>query len=307
MIEGNALLVVVGSLLGVLLLGIGIVIGYRLNERRRGEENGFTEGDRERMLHLLAELSEWTSEYSGNVSDYQHKLGEIRDAVRQSAGASKRDDRAVTLLQQIMDSNEHLQLRLEAAELQLDKQKEQIESYLTEARTDPLTGLYNRRAFDQQIESLFAAYRKGGRPFALAIVDIDHFKSINDSHGHQVGDDVLKHVASVFRRELPRAIMVARFGGEEFAIVVDGPLRHAAESLNGLRRAIASERFEAGSRQLDVTVSIGLSEPRDDLVIAPVIRRADESLYAAKNIGRNRVYFHDGRGPTLVGAPEVAR
>ena len=191
-------------------------------------------------------------------------------------------------------------------ERQLEKQTAQIESYLTEARTDGLTGLFNRRAFDQKLEEMFSAYRNGSRSFVVVLIDIDRFKSINDTHGHQAGDQVLQQLARMMRAELDDAVIVARFGGEEFAAIIGGPLRVAADKMNVMRKEIERERIDVGTTQLDVTVSVGLSEPRDDLVVSPVLRRADEALYAAKNIGRNRVYYHDGRTPTLVGAPEVA-
>jgi diguanylate cyclase len=200
-----------------------------------------------------------------------------------------------------------LQTRLDAAEQQLEKQTRQIASYLIEARTDGLTGLFNRRALDQRLEEMFIAYRNGGRSFVVALVDIDKFKSINDNHGHQAGDQVLKQLASVLRTRLDGAIIVARFGGEEFAAILDGPLTVAAETMNEVRKRIADYPMQAGATTLEVTISVGLAEPRDDIIVAPVLRRADEALYAAKNMGRNRVYFHDGRAPALVGAPEVLK
>jgi diguanylate cyclase len=262
------------------------------------------------MLRLLQELGDWTSEYSGSVSRYQHELGSINDAVKSDvagSGASDSGHRVVLLLNQIMQSNSDLQTRLEAAEKQLERQTKQIECYLTEARTDGLTGLLNRRAFDQQLDELFAAYRKGGRSFVLALIDIDHFKKINDTHGHQMGDTVLQQIAKILSVNLDNTIMVARFGGEEFVVIMDGPLRVAAERMNELRKKIAKLRLDAGQAQLQVTTSIGLSEPRDDMVVSPVLRRADEALYAAKNIGRNRTYYHDGKSPILCGAPEIAK
>jgi diguanylate cyclase len=165
----------------------------------------------------------------------------------------------------------------------------------------------NRRAFDQQLDELFGAFRKGGRSFVLALIDIDHFKTINDTHGHQMGDQVLQQIAKILSVNLEGAIMVARFGGEEFVVIMDGPLRVAANQMNELRKKIAKLRLDAGPTQLQVTTSIGLSEPRDDMVVSPVLRRADEALYAAKNIGRNRTYYHDGKSPVLFGAPEIAK
>ena len=141
----------------------------------------------------------------------------------------------------------------------------------------------------------------------MALIDIDHFKAINDNHGHPVGDQVLQQMARTLDSQLDDVIIVARFGGEEFAVIMDGPLLVAASRMNEVRKFIANQHLDAGSGHLEITISIGLSEPRDDIVIGPIVRRADEALYAAKNIGRNRVYYHDGRGPTLVGAPEVAK
>lgn len=302
----NALLVLVGSLLGLGLLAIGVAIGRR--KGRQGATPGdWDRGDRERLVQMLHELGRWASDYSGNVSEYQDRIGEMTEAMRRSGTAGEAPNRVLRLLQKIVQNGDEMRTRLEAAEKQLERQTRQIETYLSEARTDGLTGLANRRAFDQELEKLFAAYRKGGRGFVLTLIDIDHFKVVNDTHGHQVGDTVLQRVSAMLQSELGRAGMVARFGGEEFAVISDGPLGRVAERMNELRRKLAHERIDAGETTLDLTISVGLSEPRDDLVVAPVIRRADEALYAAKKIGRNRVYFHDGRGPTLVGAPEVAR
>lgn len=296
-------------MLAAALLVLGALFGTRITNRFAGRTSvaPISEGDRQRVLELLHELENWTSEYSGNVSEYQIKLDELAKAVGASVGESQSENRVVLLLQQIMSNNERLKLRLDAAEQQLEKQTRQIESYLTEARTDALTGLYNRRAFDQKLEELFVRYRGGGRSFVVVLVDIDKFKAINDTHGHQAGDQVLRQLAQILRTQLESAIIVARFGGEEFAVILDGPLRIAAERLNEVRRLIEKSPMDAGTTQIDVSISVGLSEPREDLVVGPVLRRADEALYMAKNIGRNRVYFDDGRGPLLVGAPEVAR
>jgi diguanylate cyclase len=262
------------------------------------------------MLQLLQQLGSWTHEYSGNVSNYQIELGKLNDAFTSNtnrAGATQSESQVMMLIGQIMQSNEALQTRLEAAERQLDKQTQQIECYLTEARTDGLTGLYNRRAFDKRLEEVFAAYRNGGRSFVLALIDIDKFKTINDDYGHQAGDQVLQQLAAALRSQLSGSIMVARFGGEEFAAIMEGPLRIAAQKMDEVRRVIAKEQMDAGDAALKVTISVGVSEPREDLVASPIVRRADEALYAAKNIGRNRVYYHDGKAPSLVGAPEIAQ
>ena len=307
MMLGSATLIVAGGALGIVLMGLGFAFGMRMGQRKANSEGGITQRDRERMLELLQELGTWTSEYSGNVSDYQDKLGQLSEAVARESSPAKAESQIVLLLKQIMHSNEELQSRLEAAERQLEKQTKQIESYLTEARTDGLTGLFNRRAFDQQLDTLFAAYHKGGRSFVLCLIDIDHFKSINDKYGHQVGDVVLQDLARTLKSQLDNSKIVARYGGEEFVVIMDGPLQIAAVRMNDVRKVIEKQRMETENGTLAVTISAGLSEPRDDIVVGPIVRRADEALYTAKNIGRNRVYYHDGIRPTLVGAPEVAK
>lgn len=294
-----------GALLALGLVAIGVTLGYLRG--RRAVRQVVDEIDRHAMLELLRELGTWTSEYSGNLSEYQSRISELAELAKRSASSStKPDGKVAGLLSDIMQSNSQLQKRLDAAERQLDKQTRQIESYLAEARTDALTKLANRRAFDDKIDELFHAYRKGGKSFVLAMVDIDYFKKINDTYGHPAGDEVLRQVSSILRQSIDSPYVIARYGGEEFAVLMPGPLRLAADRIDAMRRRLALEPLKVADRSIPITISAGLTEPREDVVPGSMIRRADESLYAAKNIGRNRVHYHDGRQSMLVGAPEVA-
>lgn len=300
--------VVGGVATGILLLVVGFFFGRRHKQASEAFTPLLPEAEKDRMLDMLRRLEKWTHDYSGDVTDYQNKLV----AINRTLGANKskptdvQQNRLVLLLGEIIGNNENLQQRLENAESLLEQQTRQLQSYLSEARTDGLTGLSNRRALDKRMDELFASYQAGGRSFSIALIDIDKFKSINDSHGHPGGDAVLKNLATILRTELNDAEMVARFGGEEFAVILFSPLRVAASRLNEIRRAIESTEIDIGHIKLRVSASIGLSEPINDTMVPPVLRRADEALYAAKNRGRNRVYFHDGDKPSLVGAPEVA-
>ncbi|EMI27592.1 GGDEF domain-containing protein [Rhodopirellula europaea] len=320
----NPSLIAAGFFFAAVLIAIGYLLGRRRAKVATAIPQGpiIQEDERQRMLGLLEGLSRWTNEYSGNVSNYQSELGELSDAMRISlqqsrSGAARNgranenqqasDARMVTLINQIMSTNTELQTRLEAAEQQLEEQTEQIQSYLTEARTDGLTGLFNRRAFDKKLDELFSAYRAGGKSFTLILMDIDHFKMINDTHGHPIGDIVLQQISQRLGHGMQDAEIVSRFGGEEFAILTHLPIRAAADKVNKLRDRIANDPIDAGSAELQVTLSVGLSTPQEDLVIGPIVRRADEALYSAKNMGRNRVYFNDGNGAQLINAPEVIR
>jgi diguanylate cyclase len=293
-----------GAIFAIALVGIGAFIGHVRSKRSVLPPTD--DLDRVAVLGMLRELESWTSEYSGNVSQYQTRIGELSDiAKRTVSGSAKLDGSVVGLLGDIMQSNTQLQKRLDAAERQLDKQTKQLESYLTEARTDALTKLANRRSFDAKVEELFNAYRKGGKSFVIAMIDIDHFKKINDTHGHPAGDEVLRQVASILRQSINNPYLLARYGGEEFVVLMAGPLRVAADRIDEMRRRVASAPLRVGDLGIPITLSAGLTEPREELVPGSMIRRADESLYMAKNIGRNRVYFHDGKQAMVVGAPEV--
>lgn len=159
------------------------------------------------------------------------------------------------------------------------------------ASTDYLTGLANRRTLADAGATRFAQARAQGRGFGLGVIDIDHFKSINDRYGHDVGDAALKHVASMLEAACREAELPARQGGEEFVVLfddVDGDSALAAGER--LRLAVAHAPFTSGELTLPVTVSIGVAvRLPDDMEFDSVLRRADAALYSAKQGGRNRV------------------
>ncbi len=193
-----------------------------------------------------------------------------------------------------MQANQQLQHRLDTAEARLESQTHQIADYLTEARTDGLTGLTNRRAFDQTLDELFTEWQTKQQSFVLALVDIDHFKKINDTYGHPAGDTVLKKVAETMRTEFRDAVCVARYGGEEFAILCLTDLEDAAELLDRMRSTVGRTEFRHEDTVIPVTLSGGVASVQHDDKIGKLVRRSDEALYAAKLGGRNRVYLNDG-------------
>jgi diguanylate cyclase (GGDEF)-like protein len=158
------------------------------------------------------------------------------------------------------------------------------------ALTDGLTGMQNRRFFDEALREYLSAFGQINRPVGLMIIDLDHFKAINDSHGHDIGDKVLKEVAICLRGLTRYHDVVARLGGEEFAILAaDMDDARLIEFAERVRKAIAALTIVNGNVRLKVTASVGLAawdgqEPGDELY-----RRADKRLYQAKGLGRNRV------------------
>lgn len=159
------------------------------------------------------------------------------------------------------------------------------------ASTDHLTGLANRRTLTEAgAKRLFEARAKK-EPFAVAVIDVDHFKQVNDRHGHDVGDLALKHVANKLAGACRSADLAARQGGEEFVVVFgDVDPMGAKTAAERLREAVEGEVFMARQTELRVTVSVGVAVLLEsDETLDDVLRRADEALYRAKSNGRNRV------------------
>lgn len=162
------------------------------------------------------------------------------------------------------------------------------------AATDELTGLLNRQAFSILIEKILADYRRAPRPMSVLMVDVDHFKSINDRHGHGTGDRILRQVATRIRQGLRASDIAVRWGGEEFLLLLKGcELDQARRIAEHLRRDVEQARFEAGKQPIGVTISIGVGRYRGEESCEQAIGRADAGLYAAKNSGRNRVCVED--------------
>ncbi|GAA3584784.1 hypothetical protein GCM10022265_36260 [Marinobacter xestospongiae] len=162
------------------------------------------------------------------------------------------------------------------------------------ATHDSLTRLHNRHYFEQALKVHGEAPQ--GSTLCVALMDIDHFKAINDSFGHDAGDRVLQHIARLIRRELPDEVLVARYGGEEFALLArDVPFKALQRGLDVLRREIAAMVIEVGSQRLAVTISIGLAQQQPGCALATTVKVADERLYQAKNAGRNRLVAHSPR------------
>jgi diguanylate cyclase (GGDEF)-like protein/PAS domain S-box-containing protein len=159
------------------------------------------------------------------------------------------------------------------------------------ATTDFLTGVANRRHFMERLELELERIRRFGRPAALLMVDLDHFKAVNDTHGHAVGDAVLRHFASLAQHRLRRIDLLGRLGGEEFAILLPGTERAGArEFAEAFRRQVEATPAQSDKGPIPFTVSIGIADidPIDAQADA-LLARADDRLYAAKQKGRNRV------------------
>ena len=171
--------------------------------------------------------------------------------------------------------------------------RDNVQNSIEAAITDALTGLHNRRYMESHLSTLAEQNAMRGKPLSVMMLDIDFFKAINDSYGHDAGDDVLREFAVRIRKSIRGIDLACRYGGEEFVIVMpETDLHVAGKVAERVRRGIASEPFmiEKGARRIDVTISIGIATlEKKGEPVADVLKRADVALYRAKHDGRNRV------------------
>lgn len=195
---------------------------------------------------------------------------------------------ALAVVVAVLASRYRLKVR-SAAELR------QANERITElARHDALTGLLNRRSGQERLDVEAARSRRTGRPFCLLMLDVDDFKAVNDSHGHECGDALLVHIAKLLTGRLRSQDMVARWGGEELLILLPETYADGAAGVaEELRQAIATTPVTCGQRTLDCTVTIGAAERSPAETVGDTLRRADEAMYAGKRAGKNRVVVAD--------------
>jgi diguanylate cyclase (GGDEF)-like protein/PAS domain S-box-containing protein len=171
----------------------------------------------------------------------------------------------------------------------LSDRKRREDELVRAATTDPLTGLLNRVAFHHAMADAVTAAKRGV-PATLALLDLDHFKRVNDTHGHATGDAALLMLADLLRDNLRGEDIVGRIGGEEFAILFPGaPLSAAAAVCQRLCARLARAELDASGTQISITMSMGLTSVMPHMTIEEALRIADEALYAAKHAGRNRI------------------
>lgn len=217
---------------------------------------------------------------SGGEQRYEAQIqipsGERRDVMFYKAVLRDAQGQVTGLVGTLLDITERKALEMRLADL---------------AQHDPLTGLFNRRAILAYLDGLHKDRRQAHLPVCLMMIDVDHFKVINDNHGHAVGDEVLRAVSSCLKVQLRDSDRVGRIGGEEFLVVLGSTDLHDAQGVaERLRHDLSELTVSSAGQALRITVSIGLAQSQShDDDWAAVIGRADEGLYEAKRSGRNRV------------------
>ncbi len=250
--------------------------------------------ERKELNSFMRYVQEVASKVDDKVGQHSSNLTSVNHVLERN---EQPDPKAVLrAVKQLFEANLCLQEELTSAHEQIGLKQQQLETYMTEARTDKLTGISNRRAFDEQIHRLFSLKKRRRGNLSLMLADIDHFKLFNDYHGHQVGDEMLRRIAATFETATRSTDIVCRYGGEEFAILLPRTkLMVALKVAERARAAVQAMKCQIGDADLKVTASIGVVEIQSDEEIPDFVKRGDEALYAAKLAGRNCVRHEPNR------------
>lgn len=249
---------------------------------------------RPEIRNLVQEILDVATRMDGDVGRHTNRLSEVSQGIQQSQ--AEQPSAIESLTGQLLDANLKLRGELQAARKELNSKQRELEVFVTEARTDTLTGLRNRRSFDEELGRNFAQRQRQGVTFSLVVIDIDHFKKFNDDYGHLSGDLVLRSVAQVLTATLREMDVVCRYGGEEFTVICPGSKLHeAVVGAERVRQAVAAKTVSLKEGNVTVTISLGVAEVQGTESPDDLTQRADEALYAAKHAGRNCVRLHNGR------------
>ncbi|MCO6046963.1 diguanylate cyclase [Aeoliella sp. ICT_H6.2] len=261
------------------------------------ESERHSQRESERIAMATDRLRDLASGIASDVDKHSSRVGEITTGLQSldTDDIEATGTGLVMAMANIISANGALQERLAKAEDQIAAQARELTLQESEARTDSLTGMANRRAFDEAMSQRHAEATRKNTPLSLLLADIDSFKQLNDSHGHLVGDEVLRVVARRLKETCRSMDLPCRYGGEEFAIILPATdLQEAKRAAERVRQAIESLTIKFDGKQFQVTVSIGVAQLANQEDTPRLVRRCDEALYQSKDAGRNCGHWHDG-------------
>jgi diguanylate cyclase len=272
-------------------LALIAVLGYMVGRRSRSQ--AIDEADKARRelrrAKLIAkELEQVAESVRKNLANHHLSVARFKDRVRELSGREKEAawQDLCSESEQILKPTLRLAEQIAQAYDEIRRQTNQLMSF-SEVRTDPLTRVGNRRGLDETLESMFALMERYEEQFSLAILDIDHFKQVNDKKGHLHGDRTLQAVARVIDDSVRDTDIVARYGGEEFVVVMPHTtLENGCQFAERVRQKIEND--------LGITISGGVAMALDGDNAQSLLSRADAALYSGKAAGRNRIFRHTG-------------
>jgi diguanylate cyclase len=262
----------------------------------------------EQVMSMIDAAVGTATSYTESLADVTQQLGHAKDR----EGLRAIVESLVRATKDMEKTNHLLEARLKDSKQEINQLQENLEAVRHESLTDPLTSLANRKYFDQALERAIEETVARNEPLSLLLMDIDYFKTFNDTFGHLTGDQVLRLVATSVKQNVKGQDIAARYGGEEFAVILPGTsLRSALTVAEHIRRAVMTKELmkrSTGEHLGRVTISVGVSTFHPGETAQAMIERADACLYAAKRHGRNKVICEtdpDADGTDLA-EPQVA-
>jgi diguanylate cyclase len=260
------------------------------------KNRSMTEKMLKEVKEILTDISRYVITTKGDLTGHGERLETLAKELDQAEDIetiSTAVDHMIQEAKGLVQSGKHLQGRMTSSSEELASLRSKLEQSRQEAKTDALTGLLNRRGFEKRLHAAMAGAEEAGTPFSIIMIDLDHFKQVNDNFGHLVGDSILKAFATILKQQIKGKDTPARFGGEEFIIMLpDTQLAQARAVAENIRVLLASREWkhkESGRAMGRITISLGISQYRPQESDKALIDRADKALYAAKQGGRNRV------------------
>jgi len=291
---------------------VGVGVGFYLGRGRTPESEASMALERERQgtLKMLVEVLSTAERISNDVETHNGEIRENAAQVNRIAVSGELEFARAALLHHmtaLLSSNKQLQDDLLCTRYRLEEQAQEIDAVRREARTDELTNVANRKAFNEKLHLLLEDWTRHRQPFALILADLDNFKWINDAHGHPAGDRVLKAVGNWLHQWVREGDFVGRYGGDEFAVLLPQTQLQVADELAEAIRDKTNERsyrVAVRSEQVSVSLSLGVAAPLEGDTVDTLLGRADEAMYKAKRLGRNQVQCQTGAKPPVLAAPD---
>jgi diguanylate cyclase len=273
-------------------VALGAILGREIALRKMSRR---LRTERQFLTKTLRAAMDSTEQLHTDMDVHNSDLHSVQAVVSETASPGELEPIQEILIEKIAEvvaANKKLEDDLVVTRYQLEEQAQMLDSTRKEARLDQLSGLGNRKSFDEAIKFAVSSYKSKDVPFALILADVDHFKRINDTYGHQAGDKVVARIGETLKQLVRQQDHIARYGGDEFAIVLMKVKPEDAQAAAArIRSTIEQTNFSVGANagHISATFSMGMSLPAKGDTVEKIIARADRALYESKKRGRNQL------------------
>lgn len=299
-------LVLISGLVLLVDLAVGIAIGWWIHEANSVRQQAV---NARQAIDALRDLHDLTCDVAGRVSRHVNTVDSIsQELIALRANCNGPKDRAVVdAVSRIVQVNEELTHELAEAKIELDRQTQTIEAQANAAMADLVTGLPNRRGFDDELRRRLAQWQQQDTPISVLMIDVDNLQELEAKHGKGAADDVLRGVAGVLEETMRAMDLIARYDDKQFAVALPGSrLDEAQNAAERLRAAVATREFHVAETPVKVTVSQGVAEARSGDDMGSLLDRTGMALTASREAGGNCAFAHDGGKCEAIAKQNVA-